>query len=419
MQNKSCDVVIVGAGPAGSIAARDIAKAGFDVLVVERKQEIGPPKRCAEGINVRGLLNVGVKPDPRWAAKGIYGAVIYFPNGKSLKIDQRKVPDDVMDAIYSGEKKPALEPATGYVLERKIFEKHLAADAIRAGARYMVKTRALDVIKDGGKIAGITAEQMGEKFEIRSKIVVAADGVDSRIAKSAGINTTNKLSDYHSGFQYEMAGLNIDPDVLHIFFGNSLAPKGYVWIFPKGQDVANVGIGILGSMSEDGKRAKDYLDKFIESRPEVFKNASAIEMNAGGVPVSSSIETFVADNFMIIGDAAQLVNPIHGGGIAIAMNSGALCAKAAVEALKENDTSREKLYAYEKKWRETDGVKMKKLLKLRAFLEKLTDEDMNKAADIVSGEDITKLTDGNYRFLFKTLLTKAPSLLSLAKKFLS
>lgn len=392
------DAVVVGAGPAGSIAARFLAEKGVKTLVVDKKQEIGTPKRCAEGINLGGLEKIGIKPDPRWVTSEITGSTIHSPGGGKVVCKFSK----------------------GYVLERKIFEKHLAMDAIRAGARYMVKTRAIEAIKEGDKVTGIRAEFMGEEFTINSKLVIAADGVDSKIARSAGINTTNKMTDYHSGFQYEMAGLNLEGhDMLHLYFGNEIAPKGYVWIFPKGKDVANVGIGILASTSEDGNRARDYLDRFIESHPETFGNSSPIEINTGGIPVSSSVDTFVMDGFMIVGDAAHQVNPIHGGGMAIAMKAAKLCAEVGAQAIKEGNVSKERLYEYEKTWRETEGVKLQKLFKLRIFLEKLNDNDFEKFADILSEEDIIKLTNAEYKSLFKTFARKAPKILPLALKFLS
>jgi digeranylgeranylglycerophospholipid reductase len=303
------------------------------------------------------------------------------------------------------------------LLERKIFEKHLAAQAINKGARYLVKTRAISVLKEQGRVVGVLAEHMGEEFKVKAKIVIAADGVDSKIGKSAGLSTVNKLSDYHSGFQYEMAGVNIDEKLLHIYFGSDIAPKGYVWIFPKGDTIANVGIGILGLLSEDGGRARDFLDKFIELHPEIFAKASPIEVNAGGIPVSSSCECFVGDGIMLAGDSAQQVNPIHGGGISLAMNAGKLAAETAVKALKKGDYSKKMLSEYEKNWRDTDGRRMKKLLKLRHFLEKLESDDFERFVGVISGDDIMALTGGDYARFLKVLV-KIPRLLPLAKKML-
>ncbi|MCX6694773.1 MAG: NAD(P)/FAD-dependent oxidoreductase [Candidatus Altiarchaeota archaeon] len=395
MKDMEYDVVVVGAGPGGSSAARFLSEKGVKVLVLEKRQEIGAPKRCAEGLNRSALEDLGVPISEKFTTSNINGAVLYSPKGKKVVMD--KVGD-------------------GFVLERKVFEKHLAALAIRKGAKYMVKTTVTDVIKDGGRVVGVKANFMDEEFMVKAKIVIAADGVDSMTAKRAGINTVNRLSDYHSGFQYEMAGItNMDAHKLHIFFGNDVAPKGYVWIFPKGDDVANVGIGIVGIASEDGKRARDYLDKFIANNPEFFAKASPIEVNSGGIPVSASAKSFVSDGFMVVGDAAQQVNPIHGGGIAIAMYAGKIAGEVAAKALKEGDVSAKRLSEYEKIWRDDEGKRLETLLKLRTFLERLEDEDFERLAEVISGDDIMKLTVGDYGGLPK-LLAKMPKLLPLAKK---
>ena len=147
MDEKRYDVVIVGAGPAGSMAAKVIAGKKLSVLVIDKKQEIGTPKRCAEGLNKVGLIKAGLKPDPMWAVNKINGVVMHAPSGKTLSV--------------------VLEDMEGFILERKIFEKHLAADAIRAGAKYMIKTRALEVIKEDGFVKGVKAEYMGDEFNIK------------------------------------------------------------------------------------------------------------------------------------------------------------------------------------------------------------------------------------------------------------
>jgi digeranylgeranylglycerophospholipid reductase len=303
----------------------------------------------------------------------------------------------------------------GYIIERTVFEKHLASQAVAAGARYMVKTTALNVMKKGGRIAGVRAEHFGEEFDIECRLVVAADGVESRIAASAGIPTLNKLADYHSGFQYEMAGVRAKEDSLHIFFGNKIAPKGYVWIFPKGDGIANVGVGILGSESANPKRPREYLDDFIAKNPKFFAGASPIEINAGGIPVSAGLPTFVGDGIMVVGDAAQQVNPIHGGGIAIALYAGKLAGEVGAKAIAEGDVSRERLFEYERVWRETEGKKLSKLLKLRVMMEKVSDEDFETLSGLFSGDDIAKLTSGDFSHVPK-LLMRTPQLLTIAKK---
>lgn len=399
MSELEADVVIVGAGPAGSTAAFKLSELGLSVIVIDKKQELGTPKRCAEGISYAGMQKVGLEPDPIWAINKITSSVIFSPSMKEVWVR----PKDMM----------------GFVVERKVMEKHLAAKAIRAGAKYLIKTHVTDVIIEDGRVAGVLAHQMGEKIRIRSKIVVAADGVDSMTAKRAGIDTLNNMESYHSGFQYEMANVDVPTESLHLFFGKNIAPGGYIWIFPKGPTLANVGIGISSSESGKGKRAKELLDRFIKNNPRFFSKASPVEMNAGGIPMSVSVKTFVGDGIMLLGDAAHQVNPIHGGGIALGMNAAHILAEVAKKAIDEGDLSRDRLMEYERIWNDTDGKKMRRLGKVKSFLDKLNDEDFERLSQVLSGDEIQSLViENDIKVLLKVLVGRAPKLLLLAKRCL-
>lgn len=386
------DCLIVGAGPAGSVMAREMARQGHEVLVVEKKQEIGPPKRCAEGVTKHWLDDFGITPHPQCIGGRIRGAALYAPSGKKV----------VMEG-------PQME---GYVLERKVFEKWLASEAIKEGARYMVKTQALGMERSGD-IWHVHIRTIEGEDVVDTPLVIGADGVESKVGRWAGLNTVNKITDYHSGIQFEMAHVNADARYIHLFFGREVAPLGYAWIFPKAFS-ANVGLGILEKGAK--MRAYDYLIKFIKDNPEMFGRAQPIEINAGGVPVAHFTE-MVAEGVMLIGDAAQLVNPIHGGGITRAMHSSLMAAEVAGEALKKGDVSKDMLAGYEKMWADEYGERTRKLMKLRYFLEKLEDKDFELFADILQGEDIYALTQSKIGFLVKKVVTK-PALLGLAKKYL-
>ena len=251
------DVIIVGAGPGGASAARVLAKAGLDVALYEKRQEIGSPKRCAEGVSSIDFNTLKIIPPKNCVRQEIDGAIIYAPNGKSLTLMNKD--------------------STGYVLERKLFDKWLCEEAARAGAKVQAKTNITGILKENGKICGVKGTFLDEPFEERCKVLIAADGIETKIGRMAGLNTTCNPMVTDSGVQFEMAGIKMeDPKKLQIFVGNKIAPRGYVWIFPKGNDVANVGIGIVGKSDVP---AINYLRKFVESSSEL-KNGSILEVNA-------------------------------------------------------------------------------------------------------------------------------------------
>ncbi|MEM4347234.1 MAG: NAD(P)/FAD-dependent oxidoreductase [Candidatus Altiarchaeota archaeon] len=389
--NDSYDVVIIGSGPAGATTAIYAAK-NANVLLLDKHTEIGSPKRCGEGVGVRLFNELNIPKDRRFINKEIYGFIAYAPDKTKIKLRYDEI--------------------SGYIIERKIFDKFLASEAARAGADVFADTKA-SLWKENGKIVGVNAIQFGEEIKIRAKIVVAADGVDSVIAREAGINSTLAQVHLDSCMEYEMANIAIDePDLIHIYLGNEVAPRGYCWVFPKDNDRANVGIGISGTSKE--KNAKFYLDKFINEN-EGLRNGSILEVNVGAVPVGGLLKELVRDNLLVVGDAARQVNPIHGGGIYEAMSAGRIAGEKITKAIAENDIKI--LKEYERDWWASHGERLSKVLKIRNFAEKLSDEDMNYLAKVWNGEDLAQLSRGAYVEVFKKAL-KHPKLLTLVKNFL-
>ncbi len=337
---------------------------------------------------------MGIEIPDSLKTRAINGATIYTPNGNSVNVD------------FNG-------PA-GWVIERKMLDKYLAKLAAKAGAKIIVKTNVYDV-KKGDNCMIVKMKHRGETFEIKAKVLVACDGVESRIARMVGINTTLKLEDICSCAQFEMTGIEIDSRMLELYIGNEIAPGGYIWIFPKGPDSANVGIGIRKPFAK--KSALTYLEKFIKTN-EKLKNGSIIEANAGGVPVGGFLETMVDDNFIIAGDAARQVNPIHGGGISEGFVSGMLVAKIIAKAKEKNDFSKKVLSEYDKKWNDGRGKKLKKVLKLRHLEERLTDQEMNWLSEYIKGEEIINLAKASGFKKLAFLLMKKPRLIGIARKLM-
>lgn len=382
------DAIVVGAGPAGLRAATKLAAGGASVLCVDKKQEIGVPVRCGEGLGLGWFKRLGMQPDHAWAVQEIFGAAIISPAGK--KIEMRG------------------PTPSGYILERRIFEKRLAYIAAKEGAKVQAKTHVKKVERKGGHVE-VTARFIGEEQKYSAPVIVAADGVDSLISKQMGLQTVMKLVDYDSGFQYEMAGIDFDdPDLISLYFGNEVAPRGYCWIFPKGKHEANVGIGIGGYRKE---LAKDYLDNWI-AKHDGLKNGSIINVFCGGIPVGGFLPNMAKDNLLAVGDAAHQVDPIHGGGIGLAMEAADMVSEVVLEAIEKKDFSEKFLSKYNKLWYEKRGNSLLKRLKGRHFMEKLSDEDMEYLAGMLSGDEILSVANGDIKIAAKLAvkLVKRPDL---------
>ena len=207
-----------------------------------------------------------------------------------------------------------------------------------------------------------------------------------------------------------MSGIDIDSDFIHIFVGDEIARRGYCWVFPKGKERANVGVGVIPGE----KSAKFYLEKFINDRPEI-KKGSIIEVNAGCVPVGDMIENMVTNGFLVCGEAAHHVNPIHGGGIKEAVISGRLAAEVISDALKKNDVSQKALSKFNSLWWEERGNKMKKVEKLREVVEKLSDNDLNDLVDALKPEDLIEFSRGSKLSVLAKVLMRKPKLMALAR----
>jgi digeranylgeranylglycerophospholipid reductase len=368
------------------MAAMTAASAGLKVAILEKRQEIGDPVRCAEGVSKAGLSDL-IKPEPSWIAAEVKGARIYAPDGASIVMSEDKSGNEV-----------------GYVMERKIFDRALAMKAAVAGAEVMVKTRALSLQRESGKISGISAVRFGERISLEAPLIIGADGVESKVGRWAGIDTALKPKDIEVCAQFLVSDPDIDEDYCEFFFGNDMAPGGYVWSFPKGRKLANVGIGLLGSRSSAGAPLR-LLRQFLASK---MPNARVLEMDVGGVPAAGPIKSAVTDGVMLVGDAARQSDPITGGGILNAMRAGVIAGEVAALAISKGDVSAQGLHSYEDRWRESLGKQLTRHYELKEFMVKLTDEDLNALVHSLQSTDISKM---DLKGMLRMLLQMNPKML--------
>lgn len=319
------DLVVAGAGPAGCTAAWQAAGLGLSVLLLEKRQEIGSPVRCAEGV-AHAPLSEFLEPDPAWIAARVGQAQIVARSGG------REVQH------WRG------EGGLGYVLERRVFDRVLAERAARAGAQVRVKAPVTGLLWRDGQVSGVRARIDGETVEIEAGVVIAADGVESRLGTWAGLDTQLPLSDTMVCAQYLLSGIDWDPTCLGYWIDDDLTPGGYAWVFPKGEGLANVGLGLQAGLGRETALA--CLHRFVEGEP-ALSAGSPVTLVAGNVPVALPCHKLVTGGLLLAGDAARQVDPLTGGGILNAMVAGRLAAQTAARALASGRASAAALEPYQ------------------------------------------------------------------------
>ncbi len=390
------DIVVVGAGPAGSMTAKWAARNGASVLMVEKRQEIGSPVRCGEGISRGWLEPVGIKLDDKSVAWQVKGARIVSPNGSAFYLSEKMAGNEV-----------------GIVLDRVFFDKLLARDAVKAGADLVLKTAAVKLLKEKDKVAGVRVRSFGEERDIRAGCVVGADGFESQVGRWAGIDTNLAPRDITSCFQYRLTNISHNPDYCEFVLG-SAAPGGYIWVFPKNEDTANVGIGMQLAKLKNPADVKRYLDKFIANDPRLRKG-KPLELVSGAVSICAPIDKTIGNGVLLVGDSARMIDPITGGGISNSCRAGKVAGEVLAKATKERDFSERSLQRYEKGWRDLLEDHLYRNWMAKEKLVTLSDDMFNKIITTLNEVGVEKMS--TYAIL-KAIETKYPELVREFQQFL-
>ncbi len=390
------DIVIVGAGPAGSMTAKWAAKNGARVLMVEKRQEIGSPVRCGEGISRAWHDSVGLKLDKKSVAWEVKGAKLVAPNGTPFYLGEKMAGDEV-----------------GIVIDRVFFDKQLARDAIKAGADLQLKASATKLIKEGDKVVGVHVNSMDGSRDISCGCVVAADGFESQVGRWAGIDTSLAPRDITTCFQYRLTNIDIEHEYCEFVLG-SKAPGGYIWLFPKNEDTANVGIGMQLTKLHETADVKKHLDKFIQGDPRLRKGMP-LELVSGAVSICAPIEKTIGDGVLIVGDAARQIDPITGGGISNSCKSGKVAGEVLAKATRENDFSEKSLMRYENGWRNLIENQLYRNWLAKEKLVTLSDETFDKVIATLNEVGVEKMST---LAILKAIEDKYPELVKEFQEFL-
>lgn len=380
MADISYDVVVVGAGPAGSIAVRRAAMAGARTLVIEEHAASGSPVQCTGLVSSKTLDVCDIEPGA-WVYQKIRGAHIFSPDGSSISIGGDKV--------------------RAYVIDRKIFDRLLLQRAAEAGADVMMKTKAAGLGPGlrpekglesshgserarGKKVLNVITN--GKRSDISTGVVIGADGVQGSIARWSALGQVRKLL---SGVQIETAYDVENTDHVEVFLGSDI-PGFFAWAVPVSENTARIGLCV--DPAKTHLSAYEHLKRFLHTNPRMKERAGkgCSDMLVGCIPLGSQSRT-AADGVIITGDAAGQVKPTSGGGVYM----GALCAKIAGEvaakAALSGDTSAGVLMEYDRQWREVVGRELAVGMWIHKVFGRMGDEDFNELMRFFGEPEVLEL----------------------------
>lgn len=327
----SHDLLVVGGGPAGAAASYWAAKAGLDVVAVEKKR-FPRDKTCGDGLTPRAVKQLD---DMGLAAEldrfHRFDGLRTIAHGKTLEMRWPEHP---------------VFPDYGYVVRRRDLDAFVAEHAESAGARVDQGTEATRPLLENGLVVGAAVKdtESGQEREIRARFVIVADGANSRFGRSLG---TSRDRSYPQGMAirtYYESPLNADPWIESALDvrdreGNSL--PGYGWVFPLGDGAINVGIGLLSTFRDyKSINTSHLMTEWAHTLPEHWQidpDAPLAAPTGGRLPMAGSVMPKVGPNFLVVGDAAGSINPFNGEGIDYAYETGRMAAGLMAEAIDSDD----------------------------------------------------------------------------------
>jgi digeranylgeranylglycerophospholipid reductase len=353
------DVVIVGAGPAGSSAAYQAALNGAKVALIEKEECIAETVRTSGVTWIKNMKEFGIPND---CFNPIKNYSFCSPNNEVT------ISDSVAQAA---------------VLDVRKTYRWLAREAEKQGVEIFVKTNVKDVIKNKqGDIEGVIATSPEGKISFFAKIIIDASGFGSVVSKAMGF--VKQWERFGAGAEYEVRAENVDPETWWLMVGQKYSPAGYAWIFPISDKVVRIGVGI--GKPESLVDPTERLKKLIDAREGPIRKLGkidSIEFHYGLIPNDGLSRKSVYNNLILVGDTAGQANPLVLEGIRYAIKFGRVAGKVASDAIKSGKTDEVSLMPYEDTWRKEIESKIKSAGKVQDRWIGLSDEQWDKELDII------------------------------------
>lgn len=353
------DLVVVGGGPAGSSAAFAAAKNGIKVALLEKENSIAETVRTSGVTWIKNIKEFGIPDD---CFNPIKNFSFCSPNNEVT----------ISDSV----------PRAAVLDVRKSY-RWLAQQAKESGADIFLKVNVNDVIKnEEGDIVGVIGIGPNGKISFHSKVVIDASGFPSTVCKAMGF--VSQWKRFGAGAEYEVKVENVESDTWWLMVGKQYSPAGYAWIFPLGNNIVRIGVGVGKPESnvDPTQRLKELMDSKIGPIKKLGK-ITPIEFHYGLIPNDGLSRDTVFNNLILVGDSAGQANPLVLEGIRYAIKFGRVAGKVASEAIKSGKTDKDALKAYEENWRKAIESKINSAGKVQDRWIGLSDEEWDKELDII------------------------------------
>lgn len=367
---ENVDVVIIGAGPAGLLAAHELGKQSVPSLVLEEHPKIGIPTSCAGLISVSGFNRLGIRLPRSVILNRVRGAIFYSPSGRQLKV--------------------ARKTSQAYVVDRAKFDQYLAQRAKKVGVpiclgTYVKQIRFLKTPQPQRVEILTTQSGYPSTRKILAKICIDAEGCKSRILRQTRLSPPPS-SEILPAVQYEYEGIHdLDPTLVEIFTGRKVAPGFFAWMIPTGNDTARIGLACQSSYSP-----RQHLEYVLQNTPlrARLRDATRSGRLGGRILISGPIKKTYIPNFLVIGDAAGQIKPTTGGGVVV----GGLCAqiagKSAAKASQLGEQGIKALRDYQRQWKTMLGKEFLAMKWVRTFFNSLDDNDYDRLFQKIASPSI-------------------------------